>query len=673
MMGFSASALGRASNAPIMDRLQRFLLRVSARSDLAIVVMMVVAIAVMILPLPTPLIDLLIALNIGTSVMVLMVAVYLDRPTRFSTLPAVILISTLFRLATEVAVTRVVLVEADAGEIVRAFGDFVVSGNVVVGLVTFLIITVVQFIVITKGSERVAEVAARFTLDALPGKQMSIDSDLRGGDITKEDARRQRRQLGQESQLFGAMDGAMKFVKGDAITGLIIVLINLLGGIAVGCLQHGMAIGQAVQTYSLLTVGDGLVAQLPALLISFSAGTVVTRVATDDPRDLGSEIVAQMVGEPRAMIVAAAVLALLAFVPGFPAFVFLPLAAAAGGIAAYRFRRHAAGQQAAAEPAAPQPEAAAVVEDAVPSDGPIVLVLPPDLGGLERRHLVELLERSATALGQRFGLDLPAIAVRCDPDLDGRRIRIDIDGVPAVADRLAEAGPYDALAQLLERTLSRSLGHFMGIQEARRLLVQAEGEYADLVQEAQRIVPVQVIAEVFRSLVEERVALKPLRLILGALVTAGPREQDARVLAEHVRTALRRQISHDHAGADGLLPVLVVEREAEDLIRASVRQTPAGDYLALPEDARMQLLQDIRQALAETKRPAVLTSFDVRRLVRGLLVRHEIDLPVLSYQDLSSEISVQPIGSLNCVTRSTGNLPPFHVVGGMDDNPEAAE
>ena len=705
-----------------LERLQRFLVAVSTRSDLAVVVMMVVAIAVMILPLPTTLIDVLIACNIGMSVMVLMVAVYLDRPIKFSTLPAVILISTLFRLATEVAVTRVVLVDADAGDIVRAFGDFVVSGNVVVGLVTFLIITVVQFIVVTKGSERVAEVAARFTLDALPGKQMSIDSDLRSGEITQEEARRQRRLLGQESQLFGAMDGAMKFVKGDAITGLVVVVINLLGGMVIGCVQHGMPLGQAVQTYSLLTVGDGLVSQIPALLISFAAGTVVTRVATDEPRDLGTEILRQLADEPRALVVATFVFTLLAAVPGFPPLVFLPLAAGTALTCLVLHRRRAAAAQAemakAIAAAAIVPERRSVEPPAgPPAEGPIVLVLSPALAGrFDQAGLVEVLGRRQAALVMAYGLELPIIAVRTEPDLAAAQFRIDIDGVPAAtgsipdADMLlveaaaqldeaglvpeerlpapawpgaawvaaprrallAEAGieplePRDAIGLCLQRTIGRTLGQFMGIQETQRLLSRAEADYGDLVQEAQRVVPLQAIADVFRWLVEERVALKPMRLILGGLVDAGSREQNRRLLAEHVRIALRRQISHAHAGTGGVLTVLVLEREAEELIRDSSRDGPAGPYVTLPDEAQAKLLDGIRRAQERHPRLALLTSFDIRHLVRALILRNEIDLPVLSYQELSSEISVQPVGSVNCLLRPR----PLHLVG--EGEPEAAE
>ena len=276
--------------------------RLSARQDLLLVALLVLTVAMMILPMPTVLADVLIALNIGISMLLMMVAVYIRAPVEFSTLPAVILITTAFRLSLSITTSRMVLVQADAGDIIRTFGDFVIAGNVVVGLVVYLIITIVQFVVITKGSERVAEVAARFSLDALPGKQISIDTDLKNGDIDQNEARRRRGLLQKESQLYGAMDGAMKFVKGDAIASLIIIVVNLLGGIAIGCLQHGLSFSEAVRTYSLLAVGDGLVAQIPALLVSLTAGVVVTRVTSDEEGNLGRDIAAQLAAHCRHLV-----------------------------------------------------------------------------------------------------------------------------------------------------------------------------------------------------------------------------------------------------------------------------------------------------------------------------------------------------------------------------------
>jgi len=265
----------------------------------------------------------LIGVNMASAVLLLMMALYLKNPLDFSTLPSIILITTIFRLALSITTTRLILLQADAGDIVETFGNFVIAGELIVGLVVFLIITIVQFVVITKGSERVAEVAARFTLDALPGKQMSIDADLRNGDIEQHEARSRRSVLERESQFFGAMDGAMKFVKGDAIAGLIIVAVNLIGGISIGMFRKGMSAGEAVDVYSLLTVGDGLAAQLPALFVSLAAGSVITRVAADDTENLGTDITRQMVSSSLALRVAAAILLIMMFIPGFPWPVFL--------------------------------------------------------------------------------------------------------------------------------------------------------------------------------------------------------------------------------------------------------------------------------------------------------------------------------------------------------------
>ncbi len=666
-----------------------------------------VAMAVMILPLPTMLIDALIAWNIGVSVLILIVAIYLPHPLAFSTLPAVILTATLFRLATEVAVTRLILVQVDAGEIVQAFGDFVVSGNVIVGLVTFLIITVVQFVVITKGSERVAEVAARFTLDAMPGKQMSIDSDLRGGDIDQREARRRRQLLEQESQLYGAMDGAMKFVKGDAIAGLVIVLVNLLGGIGIGCLQLGMSWGDATHTYSLLTIGDGLVSQIPALIISFAAGTIVTRVGDDsERRNLGAQITEQVAGNPRSLMMAAGALTLLSVVPGFPTIVFLTLAAAAGGRAFWLWRRErsVAAQALAAEQASSTDPADEAEDEPQPDDAAIVMAVSADLrranGGVARA-----VRQAAAALSQDLGLEFPTVWTRTDATLPDGGFRLEIEGVPSCggvlkadgvllrddparleplgiqtspgaplpgrprsdwvsaehSDALRAGGiayldTAGVLAGIASDTLRRLAPHFMGVQEARRLLGRAEANYKDLAQEVQRILPLQVIAEVCRALLEEGVALRPARLILGALAEAGTKEQHPALLADYARVALKRQICHRHADDTGQLTTLIVERDAEDAIRAWAQQNNGNPAIAMPEGPLNSFVTAIQRQIAGRSESAgqfvLLASYDVRRLVRAFLVRNEVDVPVLSYQELAQDISVQPLGSVGCGGRT---------------------
>lgn len=308
--------------------LVRGLTMITARQDIFLAVMLLVAVFMMILPLPTTMVDLLIAINLAFSVILLMISIYLRDPLEFSVFPSLLLITTLYRLALTISTTRLVLLQHDAGEIVEAFGQFVVGGNLAVGMIIFTIITVVQFIVITKGSERVAEVSARFSLDGMPGKQMSIDGDMRAGAIDSVEAKRLRERVQKESRLFGAMDGAMKFVKGDAIAGIIVILINIIGGITIGVMQHKMSAEEAMNTYAVLSIGDGLCAQIPSLLISITAGIIVTRVPGSNKQSLANELAVQVGRQPDALWLAAAILTVFALLPGFPFLIFITLAAA---------------------------------------------------------------------------------------------------------------------------------------------------------------------------------------------------------------------------------------------------------------------------------------------------------------------------------------------------------
>nr|MDQ3366149.1 flagellar biosynthesis protein FlhA [Myxococcota bacterium] len=299
-------------------------------AELAIAALVIAVVAMLVVPLPRPLLDLLLTLNIGISVALLMAAVFTQQPLQFASFPMLLVITTLFRVGLEVSTTRLILADADAGEVVRAFGSSVVAGSLVVGLVVFAVITVVQLIVVARGAERVAEVAARFALDAMPGKQMAIDAELRGGSIDAETARRRRGDLERESQLYGAMDGAMRFVKGDAIAAIVIVVINLVGGLVIGVGSRGMSAGDAMRTYSLLSIGGGLVAQIPALLVAVASGLLVTRVASTGDRALGADLGEQLGGQPRVLGGAALLLIGLALVPGLPLVPFLVLGLAAG-------------------------------------------------------------------------------------------------------------------------------------------------------------------------------------------------------------------------------------------------------------------------------------------------------------------------------------------------------
>ncbi len=687
------------------QRLLQLLVKLSRRSDLVVAVLLLFAVVMMLIPLPTFLVDILITTNIAISVLILLAAFYVSHPLQFSSLPSVILIATLFRLAITITTTRLILLQADAGGIITTFGTFVVGGSIAVGLVIFMIITVAQFIVVARGAERVAEVAARFTLDALPGKQMSIDAELRNGDIDQAEARRLRQQLERESQLFGAMDGAMKFVKGDVIAGIVIILVNLIGGFSVGTLQHGMSLGEAATTYALLTVGDGLVAQIPALLVAVAAGTMVTRVGSADGKgDLGGQITSQLLRDPRAIALAAIIMVGLALVPGFPALVFLAIGACLGA-GAYVINR-----------AMPHPDegtgqaaAGAVGDDKAALAAPQSLALPASYRIVVRlgRGLAQAIpetEFSTLAEGVRgelfgdLGVNVPAIGMEVDETASPRSIRIDLEGAPVLDEEipaarvlveadathlelldvtfekaspvaggresvwvderhvhvLKEAGfsfatPAEVAARWASNALRLYAGHFVGIQETRKLLSDMEAEYADLIKQAHEIVPLQKIAEVLRRLVGENVPIRNLRLILEAIVEWGQREQDVVLLTEGVRTALKRQISFRCADRNNIIAAYVLQRSAEDILRKAVQTMSSGTFLNLSDDDAQALVGEIEQVLAHNTAnaaPVVLAAMDVRRHMRSLLVHNGIELPVLSFQELAQEFNVQPLATI---------------------------
>jgi type III secretion protein V len=642
-------------------QLVRTLAAASQRGDLVVALIVVVAVVMMIIPLPTLLVDVLIAANIAVSFLILLICFYASGPAQFSSLPAVILIATLFRLAISITTSRLVLLQADAGELVSAFGTFVVGNNIGVGLVVFLIITVAQFVVITKGGERVAEVAARFSLDAMPGRQMSIDSDLRNGDIDQAEARRLRRALQVESQFYGAMDGTMKFVKGDAIAALIVIVVNLCGGLAIGTLQHGMPLAAAAETYAILTVGDGLVAQIPALLVSVAAGTAVTRVIGDGSRDLGSEIAAQVAAQPRAMAIAAAIAAALALIPGFPTLVFAALAAAFAGGSALAHRRAAASSRSAevearsgaAEPVAPAQDSAA---SAAPASAPDIAATRNGVVvriGRELARAVPLdafracADRARGDLAADLGVEARAIGLCLDDGIGADAFRIDFEGIPVMEgtipgdcllvdddathldllgihfettppfpprprplwvaaqheEMLANAGiafarPPQALAECLADTLQRNATQFIGVQETRRLIAGIEADYGDLVKELQKTTPLPKIAEILRRLVQEEVPIRNLRLILETLIEWGQREQDVVMLVEYVRTCMRREICFRFADANRVISAYLLDRAVEDTVRTSLHKTTVGTFLTLADGTAEAIIAQLNGALA---------------------------------------------------------------------------
>ncbi len=681
-----------------------FLNAAGSRRDLIIIVLLVTAISAMILPIRPMAADMLITANISISIILLMVAFYVHSPADFSALPAIILVTTVFRLSISIAVTRLILIEADGGRIVQTFGDFVISGNVLVGLVVFVIITIVQFLVITKGSERVAEVAARFSLDGLPGKQMSIDSDLRNGDIDQAEARRRRQNLERESQLYGAMDGAMKFVKGDAIAGIVIIVVNLFGGILVGTAQRHLSFSESTHVFSLLTVGEGLIAQIPALFISLTAGTVVTRVNTGANQSLGADILSQIALRPEALRLAGVVLAGLALVPGFPSMIFAVLAVGligAGTVLTRQEEKRAAMFGSHLQAAIP-PEVSSLLP--APPPAPLnVLVSPEFARSAQSENLPQRLRAIAYEVSSDLGFATPSIGYGADGRLSGVRYVIELDMVPEVnrevsfdnlylpaseADKasalglgsgrtipgaggpLAEvdAAGAEALAtasmafmrapQLVEadvqNLLRRNAAHFLGLQETKRLLAAMEPEYKDLLREAQRVASTQRIAEILRKLLEEDVPIRNMRLILEAILEWAPREQDNIPLAGHVRVALKRQISFRVARGEKVIPAFIVERQAEEALRKAAgqnQQTPDAEFTAIfSQTFRVAIDSAADGVPAET---IVLVSAELRRTVWTMLRKSGLQFPVLSFQEIAPDYTVRPLATIGTPPSST--------------------
>jgi type III secretion protein V len=698
-MAAVGKAAGQASAEPLGRAARRF-------ADAALALIVVLVVGMMIVPLPTPLLDVLLAGNISIAVLLLLVAMYVPDALSFTAFPTLLLVTTLFRLALNVSSTRLILLQADAGEVIRAFGNFVVQGNYVVGAVVFLILTLIQFIVIAKGSERVAEVGARFTLDAMPGKQMAIDAELRTGAIGQEEARRRRRMLQRESQFYGAMDGAMKFVKGDAIAGIVITVINVVGGLAIGVGMRDLSAVESLRVYGLLTIGDGLVSQIPSLLISTAAGLVVTRVASEDEESsLGADVGSQIFGNPRALAIGAGFLGLLAITPGLPALPFLVLAATFGGIA-WRLARRPAPTGAAADAEAARREAQRETrarKAMVPLMVPVSVELGSALSGelLDERGGGPFLEQEIPDLRDELFLDLgvvlPGVRARTSGGLAPDEYAIVLQEIPVATGvarvgklfarapaaslaswgvsgeaardpatgaqgawvepearavleggGIAVLGPGAFVARHLEREVRRRAHDFVGLQEVQTMLEQLERAYPALVRNVvPKPVPLVLLTDVLRRLVEEGVSIRPLREILEALAIHAPGEKDPVALTEAVRGALRRQITHLHARA-GVLAVYLVDPDIEQLIRDAIQRTATGSYLALAPSAARDILDAVRRATADAQGKVVLvTQSDVRRFLRRLIEVELPDLVVLSYQELDPAVTVQPLGRVS--------------------------
>ncbi|MGV8001017.1 type III secretion system export apparatus subunit SctV [Photorhabdus temperata subsp. temperata] len=701
-----------------MNRGLELLSRIGERKDIMLAILLLAVVFMMILPLPPFLLDILIAINITISVVLMMMAVYINSPLQFSAFPAVLLVTTLFRLALSISTTRMILLQADAGKIVYTFGNFVVGGNLIVGIVIFLIITIVQFIVITKGSERVAEVSARFSLDAMPGKQMSIDGDMRAGVIDVHEARERRSIIEKESQMFGSMDGAMKFVKGDAIASLLIIFVNILGGITIGVTQKGMSASDALQLYAILTVGDGMVSQVPALLIAITAGIIVTRVSSEDSSDLGNEIGEQIVAQPKALLIGGVLLVLFGLIPGFPTLIFfmLALVVTGGGYFLFQRQRQANISQQADLPSLLAQGAGAPAAKSKPKVGSkakggklgekeefamtVPLLIDVDAGlqaELEAISLNDELIRVRRALYLDLGVPFPGIHLRFNEGMKQGEYLIQLQEVPVARGRLRSehllvqepvsqlellAIPYEEgepllpnqptlwVAEAHQERLAKSgmavlsmsqvitwhLSHvlreyaedFIGVQETRYLLEQMEGSYGELVKEAMRIIPLQRMTEILQRLVGEDISIRNTRAILEAMVVWGQKEKDVVQLTEYIRSSLKRYICYKYANGNNILPAYLLDQQVEEQIRGGIRQTSAGSYLALDPAVTQSFLEQMKKTVGDLtqmqNKPVLIVSMDIRRYVRKLIEGDHHGLPVLSYQELTQQINIQPLG-----------------------------
>ncbi len=696
--------------------MQAFLTKMSKRQDLVLALLLICIVFMMIMPLPTALVDVLIAINLCLAAILLMAAIYLNDIVAFSAFPSILLLTTLFRLALSITTTRLILLQADAGHIVETFGNFVIAGNLVVGMIVFLILTIVNFIVITKGSERVAEVSARFSLDAMPGKQMSIDSDMRAGLIDLDTAKARRAKLEKESQLYGSMDGAMKFVKGDAIASIIIIFVNLIGGIIVGTTQHGMTTNEAINIYALLTIGDGLVSQIPALFVSITAGFIVTRISSGKDDDLGTDIGAQLMNEPKALMISAVILLGFAVVPGFPTLTFLILAAIVGlgGWHIQRRRRAVADDAesrtmpalaAATAPALSMPSFPANADEPVEKVDPVTFALTVPLivdisssvrTYIQPKRLDAEVAKVRRALYFDLGVPFPGVHLRLNDTLEKDQYRILVNEIP-VAVGTARPGfllvreteqnldmfqiPYERgedflpnvpslwvpfkheavlrnagiqtftlpsmLTYHLAHTLKSHAGEFIGVQETMYLMKQMEANFAELVREVTRTLPVITIADVLQRMVTEDISIRDMRTILEALVEWGQREKDPILLTEHVRSALNRYITHKFSGGQSVLSAYLLSKTVEDEIRGAVRQTSGASYLALSPESHRKLIAALRATIGDLSRhamkPVVLAPMDIRRFFRKIVEREFPDLAVLSFQELTAQVNVQPL------------------------------
>lgn len=677
-------------------------------SDIVLAALVIVIVCLMIIPIPTFLLDLLMTLNIAISVMILMMGMYLTKPLEFAAFPSLLLITTLFRLSLNVSATKLILsLGADFdGHVVLAFADFVTSGNFIVGVVAFCIITLVQFMVVTKGSERVAEVSARFTLDAMPGKQMSIDADLNSGLIDANEARVRRKLLEKESTFFGSMDGANKFVKGDSIAGIIILIINLAGGILIGRFQQGMEMGDALQTYARLTIGDGLVSQVPALLISIATGLVVTKSVSDE--SLGADVSAQLLSQPRAFAVTSFILFLFSIVPGLPGFPFMVMSGATGFFAVALIKAKqvleetsAETQQDSAKQAMKKPENLLNTLNLDPISLKTGRNLVPLIDPSQNGPLLERITLVRYHIGQELGFVIPGVRVMDDLSLPPNQYEMDIRGTKIA---LGEALPghffvVKSISELkrkginaieavdpitgqpaawvsedqVERLQENAIpvqnitdyiaGHFSEIikqhadeimtrQNVQSLLELVKNNNAAIVRE---LVPDMLslgqVHKVLQALVKERVSIRDLSTILERLADYAHVSRDTNLLAEYVRQSLARQICSRYMDREDTVTVFTIDPRLEENMIGSVHQSEYGSFLAIDPHLGEKILYQIGEHVTNfrkmDKSPVALCSPRLRPHFKRFTERNYPSLAVLSYNEIVPQVKVQSIGIIS--------------------------
>jgi len=675
---------------------------ISSRSDIVLALAVVAIVGVLVIPIPTGLLDFALAFNITFSLVVLLTTLYITRPLDLSVFPSMLLIVTLMRLALNVASTRLILGQAYAGEVINSFGDFVVQGNYVVGFIVFVILVIIQFVVITKGATRISEVAARFTLDAMPGKQMAIDADLNAGIITEDDARHRREEIAREADFYGAMDGASKFVRGDAVAGILITLINIIGGFVIGIALNGMSLTEALRTYSLLSIGDGLVTQIPALLVSTASGIIVTRAAARD--NMGRDLSSQLTRQPRAILVAAAVLFGFGLLPGMPTVTFTVLAALIGGVGyvsrQMKQKQQVREQEKAAARQAHQAETTQErTEDLLKVDAlglEIGYGLIPLVDNNQGGDLLNRIQVIRKQLAGELGIVVPPVRIRDNVQLKPNQYRLKVKGIAVASFELmidhllainpgfvketlegfdtkdpafdldatwiipnmkeiAEAKSYTVveptavIATHLTEIVRNAAAEILTRQDVQHLIDTLKEDYPALVDSTiPEMVSLGTLQKVLQSLLRERVPIRDLATILETVSDYVGATKEPDVLAEYVRMALRRQITQLYKDRDGKINVFTIDPAVEQQLGESVQNTKQGLMLvldpAMAETLLTRIGEEIQRPLKAGFTPVCICSPNIRLALRRLVEARFPQLAVVSYNEIMPEVELISTG-----------------------------